>query len=105
MIDQVPLCNHKHKEKQNEMYYVYTMEPGQSSQLIFIGSKHELTIEENNTYLFNQDDVLSVKTELNTDNKPLIEFSTARSLYHKGQGSIEFPFNNEEIHKKMSALK
>ena len=85
--------------------YVYTMEPDNSSQLIFIGSKHELTVEENNDYLFNQDDVLSVKTELNTDNKPLIEFSTARSLYYKEQESIIFPFNNEEIHKKMNALK
>ncbi len=85
--------------------YVYTMEPGESSQLIFIGSKHELTTEENNDYLFNQDDVFSVKTELNTDNKPLIEFSTARSLYYKGYEPIIFPFNNEEIHKKMNALK
>ena len=85
--------------------YVYTMEPGESSQLIFIGSEHELTVEENNEYLFNQDDVLSVKTELNTDNNSLIEFSTARSLYYKGQESIEFPFNNEETHKKMNALK
>jgi len=85
--------------------YVYTMEPDQSSQLIFIGSIHELKIEESNEYLFNQDDVLSVKTELNTDNKPLIEFATAKSLYYKGQESIVFPFNNEEIHKKMNTLK
>jgi spermidine synthase len=85
--------------------YVYTMEPGQSSQLIFIGSQHELKIEKNMDYLFNQDDVLDIKTELNTDNKPIIEFSTARSLYYKGEQSIAFPFNNEETIKKMNALK
>ncbi len=85
--------------------YVYTMEPEQSSQLIFIGSQHELNIEDRNDYLFDQDDVLYVKTELNTDNKPIIEFATAQSLYQKGYQSITFPFNNEEIHKKMNTLK
>jgi len=84
--------------------YVFTMEPEESSQLIFIGSKHELNIEGSDGYLFNQDDVLDIKTELNTDNKPIIEFATAQSLYYKGEGSITFPFNNEEIHKKMDAL-
>jgi len=84
--------------------YVYTMEPGESSQLIFIGSKHELKIEDDNNYLFDQDDVLYVKTELNTDNKPIIEFATARSLYYKGEQGINFPFVNEEIHKKLNAL-
>ncbi len=84
--------------------YVYTMEPGESSQLIFIGSKHELKIEDDNNYLFDQDDVLYVKTELNTDNKPIIEFATAQSLYYKGEQGINFPFVNEEIHKKLNAL-
>ena len=85
--------------------YVYTMESGQSGQLIFIGSKHELKVEDDNDYLFDQDDVLHVKTELNTDNKPIIEFATAQSLYQKGYQPINFPFNNEEINKKISALR
>jgi len=84
--------------------YVYAMEPGESSQLIFIGSKHELTVEENDEYLFDQDDVLNVETELNTDDKPIIEFESAKSFYYKGQESINFPFTSEEIYKKMAAL-
>jgi len=85
--------------------YVYTMESGKSGQLIFIGSKYELKVEDGSDYLFDQDDVLHVKTELNTDNKPIIEFATAQSLYKKGDQQINFPFNNEEIRKKMSALR
>jgi hypothetical protein len=77
------------------------MEPGDSSQLIFIGSKNELTVEENIEYLFDQDDVLETKTELNTDDKPIIEFETAKSFYFKEIGSIDFPFASEEISNRM----
>ena len=84
--------------------YVYTMEPGKSSQLIFIGSQHELKIEQSSDYLFNQDDVQDVKTELNTDDKPIIEFATANSLYFFNDEPINFPFSNKEIYKKIEAL-
>jgi len=85
--------------------YVYSMEPGESSQLIFIGSKHELVIEKNTEYLFDQDDVLEIKTELNTDDKPIIEFETAKSFYYKGVELIDFPFNSEEIYDRVGDLK
>lgn len=85
--------------------YVYSMEPGDSSQLIFIGSKNELTVEENIEYLFDQDDVLETKTELNTDDKPIIEFETAKSFYFKEIGSIDFPFASEEINNRMRNFK
>ena len=84
--------------------YVYTMEPGESSQLIFIGSKKELVIEESMDYLFDQDDILETKTELNTDDKPIIEFATAKSFYFKGMESIDFPFASPELADRMSAL-
>jgi len=84
--------------------YVYSMEPNESSQLIFIGSKNELVVEENIEYLFDQDDVLETKTELNTDDKPIIEFETAKSFYYKGVESINFPFISQEISDKMGTL-
>ncbi len=84
--------------------YVYSMEPGEDDQLIFVGSQYELKIEKSEGYLFNQYDVQDVKTELNTDNKPIIEFTTANSLYDRSTQSIEFPFNNEEIYEKFNAL-
>ena len=84
--------------------YVYQMEPEQTTQLIFIGSKHELKIKENILYLFNHDDVRDVETELNTDNKPIIEFATANSLYDTRNQPINFAFNNEDLYKKLNAL-
>ncbi len=84
--------------------YVYTMETGDSSQLIFIGSQHELKIEESDDYIFNQDDVVNIKTELNTDNKPIIEFTTIDALYSKSKNPINFPFNNEDVYEKLNLL-
>jgi len=84
--------------------YVYIMEPGESAQLLFVGSQHELKIEDERTYLFNQDDVQDVKTELNTDNKPIIEFATANALYERSGQVIGFAFNDEEIYEKLNAL-
>ncbi len=84
--------------------YVYSMEPGEDDQLIFVGSQYELKIEKSEGYLFNQDDVQDVKTELNTDNKPIIEFATANALYKRSNPSIEFAFNDEEIYEKLNAL-
>ncbi|MGV7226208.1 MAG: spermidine synthase [Nitrosopumilus sp.] len=85
--------------------YVYSMEPGESSQLIFIGSKNELVVGEQPEYLFDQDDVLEIKTELNTDDKPIIEFETAKSFYFTGTETINFPFVSEEISNRMGALR
>jgi spermidine synthase len=82
--------------------YVYMMEPDDLSQLIFVGSQHELKPDENTDYFFNQDDVQEFKTELNTDNKPIIEFATAISLYDKPEYQIEFSFNNDELYEKFN---
>jgi len=61
--------------------YVYFMEPDSYSQLIFIGSQKPIEIKNNDLYLFNHEDLKEVETELNTDDKPLIEFATALNLY------------------------
>jgi len=61
-------------------------------------------MKENDLYLFNQDDVQVVKTELNTDNKPIIEFATANSLHQSSPEQVRFAFNNEEIYEKLNAL-
>ena len=62
--------------------YVYQMEQDSVNQLIFIGSKHELKLPRQDLYLFNQNDILDYDTILNTDDRPVLEFSTAYSLYH-----------------------
>jgi hypothetical protein len=77
------------------------MEPEKTTQLIFIGSQHELKIKETSLYLFDQDDVIDVKTELNTDNKPIIEFATANSLYSGINQQVRIELNNEDLYKKL----
>ena len=83
--------------------YVYAMESNDFAQLIFIGSPNELNIPEHELYLFNQDDVSDVITELNTDDKPLIEFSTAYNLYSPPYNTtIYFPFKDEFLYNKFN---
>jgi len=84
--------------------YVYSMEPGKSTQLIFIGSNHELKIKDDELYLFNQDDVMDVKTELNTDDRPIIEFATASSLYESRVEQVNFAFKNKDLYEKLNAF-
>jgi len=61
--------------------YVYYMEPDNFSALIFIGSQKPIEIPNNDLYLFNHEDLIEVETELNTDDKPILEFVTALNLY------------------------
>jgi len=61
--------------------YVYLMEPNDYGQLIFIGSQKPLEIKNDELYFFNHDDIIEEETELNTDDKPILEFSTALNLY------------------------
>jgi len=61
--------------------YVYYMEPDRFSELIFIGSQKPLEVKNDDLYLFNHKDLREVETELNTDDKPIIEFATALNLY------------------------
>jgi len=63
--------------------YVYYMVPDNFSQLIFIGSQKSIEVTIDELYLFNHKDLREVETELNTDDKPIIEFATALSLYER----------------------
>jgi len=65
--------------------YIYQMEPGFNLQLIFIGSQKPLEITDNEPYFLSHKEILNVDSELNTDDKPLLEFSTALNLYHTGE--------------------
>ena len=75
--------------------YVYKMEPNSIKQLIFIGSQKPLKIKDVPLYEFNQDNVRDIETELNTDDKPIIEFSTALGIYFSNADrTITFPFKD-----------
>ncbi|MCH8086170.1 MAG: hypothetical protein IIC15_07130 [Thaumarchaeota archaeon] len=50
---------------------------------MFIGSQNELEIIEKNLYIVSEKQVPYVKTPLNTDDRPVLEFSTALNLYDK----------------------
>lgn len=61
--------------------YAYEMEADKINQFIFIGSQKPLEIKENDMYLFSHENVTSQVTVLNTDDRPVLEFSTARNIY------------------------
>ena len=77
--------------------HIYQQEEG-SAQLMFIGSQHELEIIEKNLYIVNEKQVPYVKTPLNTDDRPILEFSTALNLYNKNPEILFEKF--EEWHLK-----
>ncbi len=62
--------------------HIYQQEEG-SAQLMFIGSQNELEIKEKNLYIVSEKQVPYVKTPLNTDDRPVLEFSTALNQYNK----------------------
>jgi len=76
--------------------YVYYMEPNSFSQLIFIGSQKPLEVTDNEFYFFNHEDIIDTETELNTDDKPIIEFVTALSLYNEDELIIHIPIKTPE---------
>jgi len=61
--------------------YFYQMEPNDTRQIIFIGSQKPLQIFENDLYLYSYETLAPRDTELNTDDKPVLEFSVARNIY------------------------
>ncbi len=75
--------------------YVYEMEPDSIEHLIFIGSKKPLKIESDNFYFFSHEDVNDVETELNTDDKPILEFSTALNLNTLDR-TVRMPLKNPD---------
>ena len=69
--------------------YAYQMERDNLTQIIIIGSQKELKIKENDLYLFSNRELQRVDTELNTDDRPFIEFSSAIQIYNKQPHPIE----------------
>ena len=61
--------------------YIYEMEPDDDAQWVMIGSKKPLDVKENELFLFDSDEIEVPPTILNTDDKPVIEFSSALNIY------------------------
>jgi len=57
------------------------MGPIDKGQIIFIGSQKPLQIFENDLYLYSHEALIPKDTELNTDDKPVLEFSVAGNIY------------------------
>jgi len=64
--------------------YGYYMELGSDQQIILVGSKFPLNNYQNELYLFDHSTIKDMKTELNTDDKPIIEFRVSRNLFDVG---------------------
>jgi spermidine synthase len=62
--------------------YIYKMETG-LHQLLFLGSQNPLEIDDSTYYLLNHEKIPLTKTVLNTDDKPVLEFSSAVNVYKK----------------------
>lgn len=61
--------------------YGYEMELGSEQQLILIGSKVALTDYENNLFMFDHSTIKKLDTEINTDDKPILEFNVSKHLF------------------------
>ncbi len=61
--------------------YGYEMENRSDQQIILIGSKVALINHENELLLFDQSTIKKLDTEINTDDKPILEFNVSRNLY------------------------
>jgi spermidine synthase len=64
--------------------YGYQMEFGSNDQIILIGSMNELKNYKNKLFLFDKSTIKNIETELNTDDKPILEFRTSKHLYEVG---------------------
>lgn len=67
--------------------YVYKMKPS-SVELLFIGSKEPLEVRESFFYLLSSDQIPKFDSPLNTDDKQILEFSTARNIYKENPQQI-----------------
>lgn len=61
--------------------YGYEMESGSDQQIILIGSKVPLQDYKNDLFLFDQTTIVGLDTELNTDDKPVLEFRVSKHLF------------------------
>jgi spermidine synthase len=69
--------------------YVYAYHLKQNShEFVFLGSNEPLEVASEGLYLFDQDDVPEFDSPLNTDDMPLLEFSTAKNIYNENPLSI-----------------
>jgi len=63
------------------MFTFFQMEPMSDAQWVFVGSQNELLVPDDELFLYDQDDIKDRETVLNTDDRPVIEFSVARNIY------------------------
>ena len=61
--------------------HVYQQEEN-SAQLLFIGSNKELEIIDKNLYIASEKEIPQMDTAINTDDRPVLEFSTSLHLYN-----------------------
>lgn len=66
--------------------YIYE-KSGESREMIFIGSKMPLT-KGNQLYQLSDKDIVYKKTDLDTDDRPLLEFSSAKNIYRPNTTEI-----------------
>lgn len=77
--------------------YAYKMSPDSLEELILLGSQKPLELPEDDAYLFSYKKVIDENTVLNTDDRPLIEFTTALNLYNRdplGLIYLRHPFSD-----------
>ncbi len=61
--------------------YIFQMEPNDDSQWVFVGSQKPLDVFDQEYFLYDQDDIGKRTTVLNTDDRPVLEFSVAQNIY------------------------
>jgi len=62
--------------------HIYQQEEG-SAQLLFIGSQKKLEVIDKNLYIVSEKDIPDIITTINTDDKPVLEFSTSLNIYNE----------------------
>ena len=72
--------------------YIYKIETG-LQQLLFIGSQKPLEIDDPTYYLLNHEKIPQINTELNTDDKPVLQFSTSVNVYNT--------YNSQKVHENI----
>jgi len=61
--------------------YIYQMDSDNTKQLVFLGSKKSLAIPQNELYILSSNEIPDFETVLNTDDRPVLEFSTSLNIY------------------------
>ena len=61
--------------------YLYQMEPDSDMQWVLVGSQNPLKVPETELFKVSSEKIKEIKTVLNTDDRPVLEFSVARNIY------------------------